>query len=406
MDFLTKRDGESDYEFFKRIIKGKLVDKTINTDWEDLSEILFGEGNCFNSNEVRKRAYGANRAIDLIGKEGLDKILLERNEILDELTLKKQEIQKERIKMQDVKNALSATLRSEARHEAVVEAITDAVKKLPPLEVVEPRFIQSGEKCGILCLADIHFGKEFVLYGLNGEVINQYNPDIAIQRLWQVRDYVLDICEKEGLDTINIIELGDTIQGVLRISDLNKVRYGLVDSAIEIARFLAVWLNELSKFVNIRFTKISGNHEEVRPLNSKKGELAEENISKIIFEIIKTSLLQNPNISFTENLISDIALLKIASFNIIATHEISKDRFKSIKELEEQYNCEIDYLISAHEHFNNVQNVAIGKDVIGVRSLVGTDDYSRKIKKTANAGALFVVFKEGYGKYITYDILV
>lgn len=406
MAMITRREGESEFEFFKRIIRGKLVDKTITEDWEDLSELLFGEGNCFNSSEVRKRAYGANRAIDLIEKEGVDKLLAERNEILDELTLKKQEIQKERVKMQDVKNALSATLRSEARHEAVVEAIKEVVDKLPPLDVVEPRFIQSGNKSGVLCLADIHFGKEFSLYGLNGEVVNQYNPEIVYQRLWQVRDYVLEICEKEGLDTIDIIELGDTIQGVLRMNDLNKVKYGIIDGAIEIARFLATWLNEISKFVNIRFTKISGNHEEVRPLNSRKGELEEENISKIILEIIQVSLANNPNITFTKNLMSDIALVNIANFNIVATHEINRDRFKAIKNLEEQYNCNIDYLISAHEHYSNIQNVATGKEVIGVRSLVGTDDYSRKIQKTADAGALFVIFKEGYGKYITYDILV
>ena len=82
MAMITRREGESEFEFFKRIIRGKLVDKTITEDWEDLSELLFGEGNCFNSSEVRKRAYGANRAIDLIEKEGVDKLLAERNEIM------------------------------------------------------------------------------------------------------------------------------------------------------------------------------------------------------------------------------------------------------------------------------------------------------------------------------------
>ena len=48
MAMITRREGESEFEFFKRIIRGKLVDKTITEDWEDLSELLFGEGNCFN----------------------------------------------------------------------------------------------------------------------------------------------------------------------------------------------------------------------------------------------------------------------------------------------------------------------------------------------------------------------
>lgn len=406
MNELTRREGESEYEFFKRIIKGKLVDKTITADWEDLSELLFGEGNCFNSSEVRKRAYGANRAIDLIDKEGLEKVLSDRAEILDELTLKTQELQKERIKLQDTKTALTSLLRTEARKEAVHEAVKEAVDKLPPFETPVARFVPHNAKAGVLCLADIHFGKEFTLYGLNGEVINQYNPEIVYQRLWKVRDYVLDICEKEELDVIDIVELGDTIQGVLRMSDLNKVKYGIVDAAITIARFLAGWLNDISKYVNIRFTKISGNHEEIRPLGTKRGELEEENISKIILEMIRISLENNPNVTFTENVMSDISLLKVAGLNIVATHAVDRDRFKTITSYEEQYGVNIDYIIAGHEHYDNSSNVGKGKYVIGVRSLIGTDDYSRKIKKSADAGALFLVFKENYGKYATYDIIV
>ena len=37
---------------------GKLVDRTVDDDYEELSERLFGEGNCFSSSEVRKRMYG------------------------------------------------------------------------------------------------------------------------------------------------------------------------------------------------------------------------------------------------------------------------------------------------------------------------------------------------------------
>ena len=37
MAMITRREGESEFEFFKRIIRGKLVDKTITEDWEDLS---------------------------------------------------------------------------------------------------------------------------------------------------------------------------------------------------------------------------------------------------------------------------------------------------------------------------------------------------------------------------------
>ena len=49
------------------IVIGKLVDRTIDDDYAELSERLFGDGNCFNSSEVRKRMYGMKAIIDVCG---------------------------------------------------------------------------------------------------------------------------------------------------------------------------------------------------------------------------------------------------------------------------------------------------------------------------------------------------
>lgn len=54
------------YQEVKELVQSKLVDKTNSTPYEDLSELLFGEGNCFNESEVRKRMYGMKRLIEII----------------------------------------------------------------------------------------------------------------------------------------------------------------------------------------------------------------------------------------------------------------------------------------------------------------------------------------------------
>ena len=51
------------------IVIGKLVDRTIDDDYAELSERLFGDGNCFNSSEVRKRMYGMKAIIEAIEAE-------------------------------------------------------------------------------------------------------------------------------------------------------------------------------------------------------------------------------------------------------------------------------------------------------------------------------------------------
>lgn len=54
------------YEDIRNIVNNKLIDKTETRSYEELSELLFGEGNCFNESEVRKRMYGMKRLIEII----------------------------------------------------------------------------------------------------------------------------------------------------------------------------------------------------------------------------------------------------------------------------------------------------------------------------------------------------
>ena len=48
------------------MVENKLILKTEDRTYEELSEYLFGEGNCFNESEVRKRMYGMKRLIEII----------------------------------------------------------------------------------------------------------------------------------------------------------------------------------------------------------------------------------------------------------------------------------------------------------------------------------------------------
>ena len=84
---------------------GKLVDHTIDDEYEDLSERLFGEGNCFNSSEVRKRMYGMRTIIEAIERDGEGAVCDE--EQLSALEARRSELLKERQKFFDQRNAFN-----------------------------------------------------------------------------------------------------------------------------------------------------------------------------------------------------------------------------------------------------------------------------------------------------------
>lgn len=60
------------YKEIREIVYNKLIAKTDDTPYEELSETIFGEGNCFNESEVRKRMYGMKRLIEIIEAEEKD----------------------------------------------------------------------------------------------------------------------------------------------------------------------------------------------------------------------------------------------------------------------------------------------------------------------------------------------
>ncbi|MFA6756101.1 MAG: hypothetical protein WCR97_06435 [Bacilli bacterium] len=46
---LKRFENESKRSYVERLVRQRMIDKTISTEYEDLSELIFGEGNCFNS---------------------------------------------------------------------------------------------------------------------------------------------------------------------------------------------------------------------------------------------------------------------------------------------------------------------------------------------------------------------
>ena len=78
------------------IVIGKLVDHTIDDDYEELSERLFGDGNCFSASEVRKRMYGMKSIIEAIERDGESEI--QDEDMISLLDSKRIELQKERQK--------------------------------------------------------------------------------------------------------------------------------------------------------------------------------------------------------------------------------------------------------------------------------------------------------------------
>ena len=401
-DILKRLPEENEAQYIFRI--GQAKDNGLITEtWETLSPILntelgYDEEDWKGESAWRKRYRNYLEAYENI----FSKTQFSESR-LSHIEEQKREIDKARMKLQTEKLEYNRWLREEARDEMIAEKIVAAVKELKPLDVPNPIVVDKSSRSAILAFGDEHFSTEFAIYGLYGEIINSYSPEIFEQRMWNLFYEVMDIIEKENLTTLYVFALGDFTDGILRCSQLMKLRYGVVEGTVKYANFISNWLNELSKYVNIKYQMVFGNHSELRMLGQPKGTFKDDNTGLFVREIIKTRLENNPNFEMTINptgLIFD----NIEGFNVLAIHGEVRNMENAIKDFSNTYNTNIQILIGGHMHHYKAETVGVNREVINVPSIIGIDDYSMTLNKTSNPGASLFLIEENKGVTVDYKI--
>lgn len=402
----NKLDSESDFEYGLRLISIKHEDKPDDLDWQDIVEIL--NLDC-HRDSLRKAAdttqySGYNvmqyfkRKIEEVKISNNSDINLDSDSYMKELEIKLREIEKERIKLQTEKLEYTRWIREDVRDELFEEKVIDSIKKYssfsnPPKDIP----IVHNKKVGLLSLADAHFGKEYKIYGLRDEIINQYSPEIFYSRMEQIYNETLEIVEKENLKVLHIFELGDHVEGFIRNSQLWSLRWGVIDSAVIYGNYMGDWLNKMSENVNVIYHQTEGNHDECRLLDGKKGQHLNESSGKIVKNSILLKNKNNSNFKYVENK-TGLIFENIAGYNIMGIHGEVKNLSQAIKDYSDIYDVKISYLIAGHKHHSEFVNCGVRKGCVGVGSLVGSDDFSMTIRKSADATASFLIFEEGKGK--------
>ena len=400
---LKKEDNENTNEYIWRMCDYK--DKgLLDLNWEQVGELINKE--LFGSDEELYRTSSAYRKPYQYAKDFYDDVFKKRmylddNEAIKKMDDLKRDIQKERIKLNTTRVEYNKWLRENARDELIIEEICKSISNLSPLE--KPAYIQNKYSTKEYCLVfgDEHYGTEFELTDLLGNVINSYSPEIFEKRMWDLFYQVIDIIKKEDINTLNVYSMGDFSDGCLRVSQLMKLRYGVIDGTIKYANFISNWLNELTKYVRIRFQMTDGNHTELRMLGQPKGTFVEDNMGKIVKEFIKIRLEDNNNFTFIENPTGYI-YDNLAGNVILGIHGETRSLEKTLKDLSAIYNTQIKYLFAGHLHHSKLEEIGVNSEVINIPSIIGIDPYALSLNKTSNASAKLFIFEEGKGRTCEY----
>lgn len=373
--------GESDESYQIRLTLMK--QEGIDLDWSEIAEFV-GDGR--SSEAYRKDSYGIRRYHNSIDKSSENEVLLE--------------IKKERVKLNDLKRLVNKQTRELSRWEEMIDVFKDSIINNQGKQFISNKIIaqESTGRDAILMISDIHFGLK-----VNNNV-NQYDTDIAIERLNKLVDETISRCKINKIDKLNVVILGDTISGIIHNTLRLENLLDLGDQIIQVSEVLVQCIKKLANSEEIPFvtvTSVRGNHERVFP--KKDDCLPQDDFTKLINNNLKKDLKDVINVCYLDENINhdEIALLNIRGKTFACVHgdKLSKEKCKS--QLEEILNINLDYILMGHYHQCEQKQIFNTKLIIN-GSVIGTDSYAIQKKLYTNPSQK-LLFIDDYGLCV-YDI--
>ena len=350
---------------------GKMVDHTIDDDYEELSERLFGDGSCFSATEVRKRMYGMKAVIDAIEREGEDAI--RSTDRMSELDLKKIELQAERQKFFDQRNAFNKLVRERSRQEELNEILVKSIQEgdLPRLDYEFDPYgvVAQSDNDLLVSLNDIHYGATVDNYW------NTYNSDICREMMCRYLDRIIQIARTHSSQNCIVWANGDEISGNIHKSITVTNKENVIEQIKGVSELIAEFIAELSKhFATVTFVSVAGNHSRLDP--NKDNALVSERLDDLIEWYLAARLqsFENVVIGGGEKVDETMYLIDVRGKTYCGVHGDFDGSPAKIQALQTMARRPLYAVLSGHLHHCKMDDVQ-GIRTIMAGSFLGMDDY-------------------------------
>lgn len=362
-----RMQNESELDYHKRLIYGKIVDKTLSdVDYSELAELVYGQA--YSSDVARRMMYGSRRTLELLDSERTDAV--RDDDMLLELESKRIEIQKERQKFFDQRNAYNKILRERSRQEELNEIIVDVVRSgnLPSLEYT-PCVNSVSDNDLIVTLNDIHYG---------ANVHNAwctYNSDVCRYMMRKYIDKIISIAEVHHSENCIVVSAGDSISGNIHYSIAVSNKENVIEQIVGVSELISGFIAELSKHFNtVRFISVAGNHSRINP--NKDQSLKDERLDDLIEWYLSARLQNFDNVIINNDhkMDSTISVFNIRGLTYCCVHGDFDGSVGKTQALQAMVHEDLYAVISGHKHHNAIDDVH-GIKTVMAGSFLGMDDY-------------------------------
>ena len=241
---LQRLDAETDLQYHKRLVYGKLVDRTLaDIDYTELAKLVYGQD--YSSDVARRMMYGSARTLGILESERERDISDEG--LLSDLEAKKLELQKERQKLSDQRRErnklIAAVGRSENLEDKLLSAASQLNETVGLMRHDTDAYFNCGEDEAVLVLCDWHYGM------VTDNVWNTYDVQTCIER---VEDVVAKAAQRISLHNcrcLHVVILGDMIHGAIHTSARVASEELVCDQIMQVSEVLAQAISYLANSV-------------------------------------------------------------------------------------------------------------------------------------------------------------
>lgn len=368
---LFQKQNESNFEYQKRLVYGKLVDKTLaDIDYTELAEALYGQP--YSPDVARRMVYGSKRTIEALEMD-VKNGAVDMSELAS-LDAKRIELLKERQKFFDQRNAFNKLVRERSRQEELNEILVEAVKNgdLPRL-AYEPCHIEPSDNDLLVSLNDIHYGADVDNHW------NTYNSNVCREMMCWYLDKVISIGETHGSENCIVWSNGDAISGNIHQSIAITNKENVIEQIKGVSELIAEFLAELSKhFKSVVFVSVAGNHSRITP--NKDDALLGERLDDLVEWYLGARLQNFENVTIgaaegsSAKIDSTMYLINVRGKTYCGVHGDFDGSASKVQALQTMARTPLYAVLSGHLHHNKIDEVQ-GVKTIMAGSFLGMDDY-------------------------------
>lgn len=385
-DITMVKPDETFEQYKQRIYRGKsngLIDLT----WQQISN-LFAENFGIIKNESTWRKECKSLYPTVVEEVAKNKPNVADKDLAEFLL----EFKKERVKLSDERTQNNAYVRKMAREETLIEIAKIVVENMSGKkmlkEYVPHSFIIPSQREAIVQISDWHYGIEFTTF------VNKFNPDVCVERVSQLLNECKEYFERNPVNKIYVVNLGDLISGRIHNTIRLSSRYDVITQCIHVAELVAEFLNELSSIAPVEYYDCFDNHSRLEP--NKADSLDLESLVRIIPWYLRNRFEGNANISIERNIVNgDIIAFPVMNdkWTVGGVHGHKDKPNKVVENLTLFTKVKFDMILTAHlHHFSaDERNETL---VISNGSLMGTDKYAEDLRLSALPSQNIILINE------------